>query len=68
MPRIRVHDLRHLAATLMIASNVPLGVVSKTMRHSTLSVTVNIYGHLTRHTAHQAVNAMAHTLNTTQAA
>lgn len=43
MPRIRVHDLRHLAATLMIASNVPLGVVSKTMRHSTLSVTVNIY-------------------------
>lgn len=66
--RIRVHDLRHLAATLMIASNVPLGVVSKTMRHSTLSVTVNIYGHLARHTAHQAVDAMADTLNAAQAA
>lgn len=68
VPRIRVHDLRHLAATLMIASNAPLGIVSKTMRHSTLSATVNIYGHLARHTAHQAENAMAHTLNTTQAA
>ncbi|MDA3644279.1 site-specific integrase [Saccharopolyspora indica] len=66
VPRIRVHDLRHLAATLMIASNVPLGVISKTMRHSTLSVTVNIYGHLARHTAHQAVDAIATTLNTTQ--
>lgn len=63
LPRIRVHDLRHLAATLMIASRVPLGVVSKTMRHSTLSVTVNIYGHLARHTAHEAVEAMAATLN-----
>lgn len=63
LPRIRVHDLRHLAATLMIASDVPLGVVSKTMRHSTLSVTVNIYGHLARHTAHQAVDAIAATLN-----
>lgn len=68
VPRIRVHDLRHLAATLMIASDVPLGVVSKTMRHSTLSVTVNIYGHLARHTAHQAVDAMADTLNAAQAA
>lgn len=68
VPRIRVHDLRHLAATLMIASDVPLGVVSKTMRHSTLSVTVNIYGHLARHTAHQAVDAMAQTLNAAQAA
>ncbi|TDD37041.1 site-specific integrase [Saccharopolyspora elongata] len=68
VPRIRVHDLRHLAATLMIASDVPLGVVSKTMRHSTLSVTVNIYGHLARHTAHQAVDAMAATLNAAQAA
>jgi integrase len=65
LPRIRVHDLRHLAATLMIASGVPFAVVSKTMRHSTLSITVNIYGHLTRHAAHQAVDAMATTLNTT---
>ncbi|MFG2045625.1 tyrosine-type recombinase/integrase [Dactylosporangium sp. NPDC048998] len=59
LPRIRVHDLRHLAATLVITSGVPLAVVSKTLRHSTLSVTVNIYGHLTRQAAHDAVEATA---------
>ncbi|HEY2765530.1 MAG TPA: site-specific integrase, partial [Pseudonocardiaceae bacterium] len=64
LPRIRVHDLRHLAATLMIASNVPLAVASKTMRHSTLSTTVNIYGHLTPQVAHQAVDAIATALDT----
>jgi integrase len=55
VPRIRVHDLRHLAATIMIASGVPLAMVSKTLRHSTLSTTVDIYGHLTRQAAQDAV-------------
>lgn len=54
----------HIAAPLVIASGVPLGVVSKTMRHSTLSITVDIHGHLTRHAAHQTVDAMTTTLNT----
>jgi integrase len=35
VPRIHVHDLRHLAATIMIAAGVPLAMVSKTLRHST---------------------------------
>jgi hypothetical protein len=59
VPRIRVHDLRHLAATIMIASGVPLAMVSKTLRHSTLSTTVDIYGHLTRQAAQDAVDATA---------
>ncbi|MCD9588821.1 site-specific integrase [Streptomyces sp. 8ZJF_21] len=46
LPRIGVHDLRHTAATIMISSRVPLAVVSKTLRHSTLATTVNLYGHL----------------------
>jgi integrase len=54
LPRVRVHDLRHFAATIMIASGVPLAMVSKTLRHSTLSTTVDIYGHLTRQAAHEA--------------
>jgi integrase len=66
LPRIRVHDLRHLAATLMIASNVPLAVASKTLRHSTLSTTVNLYGHLTPQVAHQAVDAIAAALATAE--
>jgi integrase len=46
VPRVRVHDLRHLIATLMISSQVPLAMASKTLRHSKLSITVDTYGHL----------------------
>jgi integrase len=58
LPRIRVHDLRHFAATTMLSAQVPLAIASKTMRHSTLSTTTEIYGHLLRHAAHQAVDAI----------
>lgn len=45
-PRCMLHDLRHLAATLMLASGAPLAVVSKMLRHSKVSITVVPYGHL----------------------
>lgn len=57
--RIGVHDLRHLAATLPIAVGVPLVTVSKTLRHSTLSTTANVYDHLPRQAAAEAVNTIA---------
>lgn len=62
VPRITVHDLRHLAATITITAGVPLTVVSKTLRHSTLSTTANIYSHLTRQAAREAVDTIDHTL------
>ncbi|GGL13308.1 tyrosine-type recombinase/integrase [Streptomyces flaveus] len=62
VPRVTVHDLRHLAATLTITAGVPLTVVSKTLRHSTLSTTANIYSHLTRQAAREAVDTIEHTL------
>ncbi|MFE9632716.1 tyrosine-type recombinase/integrase [Streptomyces sp. NPDC006463] len=58
-----VHDLRHLAATITITAGVPLTVVSKTLRHSTLSTTANIYSHLTQQAARDAVD---HTLTRIQ--
>lgn len=33
-------------------------MASKAMRHSTLSTTTEVYGHLLRHVAHQAVDAI----------
>jgi integrase len=47
VPKIRVHDLRHTAATLMIGSGVPLVIVSKVLRHTQVSITSDLYGHLT---------------------
>ncbi|MDK1471826.1 tyrosine-type recombinase/integrase [Streptomyces sp. 549] len=61
--RVTLHDLRHLSATISITAGIPLAVVSKTLRHSTLSTTVNIYAHLTTQAARQAVDAINHTLD-----
>ncbi|MGP3925205.1 tyrosine-type recombinase/integrase [Streptomyces sp. 8N616] len=58
MPRIGLHDLRHLAATLTFTAGVPLTVVSKTLRHSTLSTTANLYSHLTQQAARDAVDTI----------
>lgn len=56
LPRCTLHDLRHLAATLMLASGVPLAVVSKMLRHSKISITVDLYGHLSRETSTAAAD------------
>lgn len=62
VPRCTVHDLRHLAATISITHGVPLTVVSKTLRHATLSTTANIYAHLTAQAARNAVDTIDSTL------
>jgi len=68
LPRIRVHDLRHFAATTMLSSQVPLAMASKTLRHSTLSTTTEIYGHLLRQVALDAVKAIETALKEAEAA
>jgi integrase len=63
LPKIGLHDLRHTAAGIMIAACIPLAVVSKTLRHSDLAITVDLYGHLLKDSADQAVEAVAVALN-----
>jgi integrase len=46
LPVCRFHDLRHLQASLLIAANVPLAVVSKRLGHSSVQITSDTYGHL----------------------
>jgi len=46
LPRIRFHDLRHTAASILLNRGVPVIVVSKMLGHSKSSVTLDIYGHL----------------------
>jgi integrase len=57
LPTIRVHDLRHIAATVMMNQGVPLAVVYKTLRHKNVATTVDLYGHLTRDAADDGVSA-----------
>ncbi len=46
LPNIRFHDLRHSAASLMLAQGVPLRVVMEVLGHSSISLTANTYSHV----------------------
>ena len=46
LPRQRFHDLRHAAATFLIAQGVPLRVVMEILGHSTITTTADTYGHV----------------------
>lgn len=45
LPQIRLHDLRHTQATLLLAYGVDIETVRKRMGHSRASITLDIYGH-----------------------
>ena len=47
LPAIRLHDLRHTAATLLIESGVNIKSVQAALGHSTIAVTMDIYAHVT---------------------
>lgn len=42
---IRLHDLRHTSATLLIAQNVHPKIISERLGHKKISTTMDIYGH-----------------------
>lgn len=44
--KLRFHDLRHTAASLMLNHGVPVIVVSKILGHAKVSTTLDTYGHL----------------------
>lgn len=46
-PDLRFHDLRHTFASLALSKGVPMAVVSSLLGHSSISITVDIYGHIT---------------------
>ncbi len=58
LPRARSHDLRHSAASLLIAEGVELVDVSQLLGHSVLRVTVDLYSHLQKQTAAKAARRM----------
>jgi integrase len=46
VPRIRLHDLRHTHATLLLQAGVPIKVVSERLGHATVMLTMDIYAHV----------------------
>jgi len=54
---IRLHDLRHGAASLRLAAGVEIAAVSKMLGHSSISITADTYSHLLRGVGRQAAEA-----------
>jgi integrase len=46
LPNIRLHDLRHTCATLMVCEGVHIKLVQELLGHATISITLDTYSHV----------------------
>nr|WP_241251344.1 site-specific integrase [Candidatus Protofrankia californiensis] len=59
---VRLHDLRHTAASLLLAQGQHPRVVMEVLGHSQISVTMNVYSHVMPSLLHDAADAMSQAL------
>lgn len=59
LPPIRLHDLRHTAASLALQAGVPMKVVSEQLGHSSLAITADTYTSILPAVAKAAAEAVA---------
>jgi integrase len=57
-----IHELRNSCASLLLAMGVPLEVVSDTLGHASIRVTMDVYGHLLAPSRMHAAEAMRRAL------
>jgi integrase len=55
---IRLHDLRHTSATLLINQGVHAKIISERLGHSDIRVTMNTYGHALQKADQEAANKL----------
>lgn len=58
LPHMRIHDLRHSAASLLLAERVPIKVVSEMLGHADVTTTLRIYAHVIEGDQQQATAYM----------
>jgi hypothetical protein len=59
LPPIRLHDLRHTAASLALQAGVPMKVECEQLGHSSLAITADTYTSVLPAVAHAAAEAVA---------
>ena len=59
LPRIRLHDLRHTHATLLLAAGEPVKVVSERLGHANATITLTVYQHVHPGMGRQAADRFA---------
>lgn len=63
LPRIRVHDLRHSAATMLLRAGIPAKIVSERLGHAKVSITLDTYSHVLPDMQGDAADAMSRIVN-----
>ena len=62
VPDVRVHDLRHTAASLWLAAGADPKVVQRVLGHATAAMTMDLYGHLVDANLWQAAQLIGGTI------
>jgi len=63
LPVIRLHDLRHTHATLLLQAGTPVKVVSERLGHANAMITRTVYAHVMPGMQRQAADAFGALLN-----
>lgn len=58
VPQIRLHDLRHTSATLMLINGEHPKIVSERLGHSSVSITLDLYSHSSLTLQHEAAGRL----------
>jgi len=58
LARIRLHDLRHTCATLLLIKGVHPKYVQELLGHANISITLDTYSHVIPGMGNQTVDAM----------
>jgi integrase len=58
LPKMRIHDLRHSAAAILIAQGVDARSISELLGHSSVAFTLQVYGHLLESTKRETADRM----------
>ena len=60
--RIRLHDLRHTSASIGLASGESLLEVSRRLGHSSITITADVYSHVSPEVARESAERLAETI------
>jgi site-specific recombinase XerD len=59
---VRIHDVRHSAASLMLAQGVPIREVQELLGHATVHTTLRIYAHVIGDGKRRAIDGLTDAL------
>lgn len=63
LPQVRLHDLRHTHATLLLKRGIPAKIVQERLGHSSITITLDLYSHVTPEMQRLAAESLNSLLN-----